>query len=365
MSTKKANILKNQRGLASILVTMILMIIISLIVIGLARLSRREQRQALDDQLSTQAFYAAESGVNDAIKLVNAHTPLLPSYATQCKNSGSFITDKSLANTLDAANSVSYTCVLVDNAPKDIQYPVSTDTSTIAPIIAHDDNGFGRNIESLQFSWQDKDAVKNASGCNPATSMTFPPNTGWPANCSMGIIRVDVMGAAIDGNNGGGNDFHRSTIASNTHTFFLYPVSSGGLTTLSWVPNGHEGMTVPVQCNGTPGPLQCTVLMDHIMPGINNYMVRMRSIYHESSVSITGYYRGIQTRLEGQTVIDATGKANDVLRRIQVRIPQATSYYVPEFSIQTGDILCKRLLITPGANTAATDNGSTACDPFH
>ena len=44
-----------QRGMASIIITMITMVIITLIVLGFATLSRREQRQSLDRQLSTQA----------------------------------------------------------------------------------------------------------------------------------------------------------------------------------------------------------------------------------------------------------------------------------------------------------------------
>jgi Tfp pilus assembly protein PilX len=58
-----------QAGMVAIMVTMILMIVISLIVVGFAQISRRNQRQALDRQLSTQAFYAAETGVNDASDL--------------------------------------------------------------------------------------------------------------------------------------------------------------------------------------------------------------------------------------------------------------------------------------------------------
>src|ERR1035437_8641163 len=58
----------NELGAASIIVTMITMIIISLIVIGFATISRRIQQQSVNTQLSTQAFYAGESGGEDARK---------------------------------------------------------------------------------------------------------------------------------------------------------------------------------------------------------------------------------------------------------------------------------------------------------
>ena len=66
---------RNQHGVASIFVVMILMTILALISIGFSHLMNRELRQSLDRQLSTEAYFAAESGVNDAkIYLANGGT---------------------------------------------------------------------------------------------------------------------------------------------------------------------------------------------------------------------------------------------------------------------------------------------------
>jgi hypothetical protein len=56
-----------------------------------------------------------------------------------------------------------------------------------------------------------------------------------------------------------------------------------------------------------------------------------------------------------QVQIDATGKVNDVLRRIQVRVPVTKSYAIPEFVIQTTDSICKQLEVSP-APTNTVDN---------
>ena len=66
MTAMPKRLKQSESGIVSLMMTLVIMLVISLIVIGIAQLSRREQRQALDNQLSTQAFYAAESGVNDA-----------------------------------------------------------------------------------------------------------------------------------------------------------------------------------------------------------------------------------------------------------------------------------------------------------
>ena len=44
----------NQQGLVSIVVTMLLILVMTLVVLGMSRNSIREQRQALDRQLSDQ-----------------------------------------------------------------------------------------------------------------------------------------------------------------------------------------------------------------------------------------------------------------------------------------------------------------------
>ena len=64
---KQQAIARNQDGLVSIIIVVILMIVISIIVLSFAKVVRNEQRQTLDRQLSTQAYYAAESGVNTCL----------------------------------------------------------------------------------------------------------------------------------------------------------------------------------------------------------------------------------------------------------------------------------------------------------
>src|SRR3954464_6641054 len=72
MRAKNAK-LNSEAGMASFLIVMILMLVITLIVIGFAQVTRRNSREALDRQLSSQAFYAAESGVNVTTNAIISH----------------------------------------------------------------------------------------------------------------------------------------------------------------------------------------------------------------------------------------------------------------------------------------------------
>src|SRR5688572_29540682 len=127
-----------QRGMVSILVTMLLMIVISLIVLGFAQVSRRNQRQATDRQLSSQAFYAAETGINDARNLIKgalATSTTIPPKPDCTPGSGPAAAFYgSLTPALDAANNVAYSCLMVDPAPAELVYDGITNKGTIIPV---------------------------------------------------------------------------------------------------------------------------------------------------------------------------------------------------------------------------------------
>ena len=61
---------KNQNGTASIISTLILVILLSLISIGFAKIMDRSLQNSLDSNLSSAANYAAQSGINDAMAYI-------------------------------------------------------------------------------------------------------------------------------------------------------------------------------------------------------------------------------------------------------------------------------------------------------
>src|SRR5581483_12189470 len=63
----------SQSGMASFLIVMIMMVVITLIILGFSQVTRRNEREALDRELSSQAFYAAESGVNVTTSKIAAY----------------------------------------------------------------------------------------------------------------------------------------------------------------------------------------------------------------------------------------------------------------------------------------------------
>src|SRR5688572_7682214 len=178
-----------EAGLVSIMVTLILMIVISLIVLGFAQISRRNQRQALDRQLSTQAFYAAETGVNDVRDLIKAAVLAgqnVPAKADCTGGTGpAAVFYAGLNPDLDAATAdeAEYTCVMVNPTPSTLLYGDIGPTGTVVPLIS----ASGANISRVTLTWQSKDDTTTpTNNCPTTTNNVFSSTGSWTCGYEIG-----------------------------------------------------------------------------------------------------------------------------------------------------------------------------------
>lgn len=324
---------REQQGFVAIIVAMILIALISLIALGFAFLVRQNQRSALNRQLSTQAFYAAESGVNDVVKNLDTVGSI-----NDCSQTASIGGQPNL----DGEN-VKYTCVLVNKAPDTLVYDaISTNESTIANVKSAN----GESIESLQVSWQDSGAEPN-TGFAAASANFQLPQVPTMNNCSafpgcnqdiadfpknIGMLRTTIIPATTAG-------------STASKTVFMYPQKSSNAHNGSTVSfNGNDGVFALGQCNpNNTTPRQCTVTINDV-PSPEFYL-RLKAIYKPVAVTITAKNSsGAVIPISGaQVVVDSTGRAQDVVRRIQVRVPLAPAYYFPEFGVESATTICKRM----------------------
>lgn len=343
-----------ERGMVSILVTMLLMIVISLIVLGFAQISRRNQRQALDRQLSTQAFYAAEAGINDARNLIKGALisgSAIPPKSDCTPGSGAtLLFYGGLAASLDPPkNTVSYSCLMVDPTPKVLQYNDIGTTGTIIPMTSLS----GANLSTLKLSISTKDrSLHPANGCPSSVNASFSKTTVWTTtNCGFGVFRFDLVPTT--------GSLSSSGLQDKTMTSFLVPMSSGGVSTVAYPaapPASRNGNNRVAMACGDTG---CTMTITGL--SANQYYMRVTSLYKEVGLVITGTDSSGNPILfkDAQAVIDATGKAQDVLRRVQVHVPLTTanSNQLSDYGLVSTDAICKRFAIMDGYFTskAATD----------
>lgn len=363
--TMNSKRLKNdQRGFVAITVALFIIALVTIITISFAYLIRKEQKEALDRQLSTQAYYAAESGVNDAVTALKAGT-------ISDKISCSDMTG--LNPTVNAVANVKYTCVLISQEPTSLIYDNrAKDTTQLVHVRSASNIGF------ITISWEDSD--KDEAFASSGTHFYFPEKKyidtppGGDVNADFpnhtGLLRASITPAkeATSADN----------LLTRSQTLFLYP-NGGGIG--NYIPVGstptnsvnfrsggqesQEGLFVDGQCNkdnknpNSNKPRFCNVVVDVRGPTTNDFYIRLRPVYKKVSVTIKAYAPGdvnyvTPLPLRGsQAVIDATGKAQDVLRRIQVRVPLQDDYYYPEFALESMDTICKRFSTWPGGSSVA------------
>lgn len=351
----KKTLALNQAGIASIIVTLLLMLIVSLIVLGFATVSRREQRQSLDRQLNSQAYYAAETGINDVQKYIKDQLLLSPIFTTgfnQCTGPGSFeatysaYTGIANSNVIGGGGTTSYSCVLVDPTPPELVYQdVEQSGSIVVPI----NNTSASPIQTITLSWQATDNSIDFGACPAAT--TFPAGNAWP--CGTGGLRVEL--AQFDAPR------TRDDLINAQKVAVFMPVS--GVPSI-WTPGASPGDIVGVGCSSATVPRYCSVTINALNITTTAYL-RIRTLYRPASLQISASDGSSTVRLSGaQAVVDVTGKANDILKRVQARIPisptSANFNTTFGFAIESVDSICKKYILVPPATV--TDNSGTA-DP--
>ncbi|HUY85450.1 MAG TPA: PilX N-terminal domain-containing pilus assembly protein [Candidatus Dormibacteraeota bacterium] len=356
----------DQRGFASIVIAMVMILVLSLITVGFAQLMRREQRSALDKQLSSQAYYAAESGVNQAVSAINAGYFQTTGIAkTTC---GTIRGDTYFSkNTVGSDPNVSYPCLLVNPTPPSLQYSTIDTTAPKVVELEGLDTSSGKptSISTIEVSWQDPNGAGFAPGCG---SGLFKPagSGGWTYT---GLLKVELIAL----NDGRGNPaFDRTSLTNHAFTAFLCPNSSGSgqVGSLTYFSNigAASGAIINGQCNSAnpsrsstaspPTPLNCNAQIT-TLNNLNEstFFLVMRSIYSATTVTIAAY-DGSGTQLnigDAQVLVDSTGKAQDVLRRVQVRVPVHNNYNLTD-GVDAAASLCKQLQLTP----ASANNSSTS-----
>jgi len=360
---KKRHGVSSQRGMASIVITMVTMVVISLIVLGFAVVSRREARQSLDQLQSTQAFYAAETGVEDARKAIKTQIAAgLPvPDKTNCTTNDPGVTLYPTGNAMqvDSASNISYTCLQVDPSPESLEFDGVDGDSTVIPLTAA-----SGSIRRVEITWTPTSTTGNPSVCPSDITDKFSPQSGTNAwQCGYGVLRVDVV--PTDG------ALTRANLSTGSYGGFFQPVNYSATGSDNYAGNTGTPRLVAANCN-TASYGSCKAIIDQL-PGSTSASVRVSSMYQTSNVKVVAYNNngvgGSPISLNGvQAKVDVTGKASDVLRRIQVRLPLVqTNTLFPGSAITSNGSICKRFETAPSYLSipviADADSSNAMCQP--
>lgn len=344
MNTSSTQRTSNQQGIVSISVAVVFIMVISLVVLGFSQVSRRNSRSALDRQLSSQAYYAAESGVNDVkaqiAKFLETGQPI-PAQ-DDCKG----VYTKNNGDVRTSAEGNRYTCLLVNPTPKEI-----VKDSVSKPVVIPLNAGDGA-LDTNTITWKptrNAAATATIDKCPRAELNRLPNSAEWSIDCKYGLMRIDLMPADTD------TIANPTSAARNTMTLFLFPSRDATAPTITYdktTPNAYgsgapQGLKVNASCNET----ECKAIISGL--NFSGAYLRMQSLYASASQVVIDA-KDETTFERSQVVIDVTGKSQDVLRRIQVRasITGTTTITtggtsVADFAMQSAGSICKRYVAAP------------------
>ena len=388
-----------QSGMVSILTVLFFMIFISILVVSFIKIMSDEQRQATDSDLSSSAMAAAQSGTEDAKRIIQhcldaspngynakgggaACTKMLSSATaadpctiltgtafgmnglrTQLGINDASGSDGILVGT-DTANSSYrqyYTCLTINDQTADLKYSLNEGRSIIIPLKTS-----GVPASAI-FDWKVSDGTY---AVNNSLATPLQTNADWksssvPPQRKPPLLRVQFI--AYDSS---GPGFDLNTVNSESRTLFIYPTgdTSGMAAAVSGIgADGNRGAPgflrtssgypiVPALCSAGTG-YSCSKEINGLSSS-RKYYIRLSMLYGDGKMAevtvrakdaSAGPLRFDQVQYD----IDVTGKANDVFRRVQSRVSFGIPDVVmPEYALETAGDICKDIIVSDVPNTS-------------
>jgi len=319
----------NQEGFASLIIGLVLVTVMALITVGFAALTRHEQQQSLSKELSTQAYYAAESGINDITHLIKTNYASISGNSTVISNNNnqnnclttSDFASLGLSPTINAANGVQYTCAIVH-----LQTDTLDETGILPDTARTVVTDTSAGLTDLKINWNTADSQTGTAG----SGFPYASASTWNA---PGVVQLSVT--PLDG-----TTEKRTDLINKTFTVYLYPSSGSNTVPYSAAASG-QGKIVGGSCSNG----YCSANISGL-PGGTHYLVHMLMQYDKSDVHISGSSGGTAIKFSGgQAQIDVTGQARNVFKRLKVSIPIGQGNDLANYALEAQNI-CKRLELT-------------------
>lgn len=386
----------NQKGLASIIITSIVVSILTILAAGFAIIMDKELQNTTNRELATQAVYAAESGLNDAKSFAQSRLAVGVDPSTNGKcidvnaNSPPFVKNGSISgdyNNSQNNNTDKYTCVMINARPPELAYKVNAGDSLTFKMVPYASQDGQSNalstISSIYFSWENQNYNSSGTplplpGADTNHRLPKEPEFNNQGECGVGLnctgmLEVTIYPVLSSDNNVDANQ--DAKIAQSARTYFLY--SNGGDGSVGTKTYSANGAFIEGNCNSSNHPSlpyigsssgYCNSAVTGLPVGVVFYTVRIRALYAPQKVFIQAADSSKKPANLGkaQVVLDATGEGNNILKRISERVTLDNNF-LPQYGIQSMDTLCKSFAIPYGGEAATLQdlaaNSDSACLP--
>ena len=286
-----------RQGMSSIVFAIAFVTILSLLSIGFATIARRDTNEVLDRTLSYQAQYAAESGVNKAIKQINNGTTA----QTDC-------------DSFTLSSDVSVTC---------LKWGLANDNK----VVLNNINEYPKNIKLVPGGGATIESIKLEWSYDTFTIPNHSPSSNLP---------VDINGNSV-------LKIALAEVGGTTNNLMYAVASTNGISSTSLA----DGSVVYTLCNAGI----CTL---DISTGVTGNWYLALSTLGEGVSNIKIQALDSASRpvdlVDIQYLIDSNAIANGVTKRLQARVPKEASSWLPGNAV-TANRICKDIKIDSNNNT--------------
>lgn len=374
----------------SLFVVIFAILLMSVVTIGFLRIMTNDQSKASSNDLAQSAYDSSQAGVEDAKRALIWYTQKCTGTATPDTKCATFVSNLSSCNlslrtagvisvadsgtgtdevkvqqstnvdasgnSIDSALNQAYTCVKMTLDTDDYVGALTNNQTVVVPIVTT-----GALPTSLTIEWFGRDDTSDTTGKVSVTAPTTPPQkllSTWPANRPP-VVRAQYMQV---GNSFRLSDFDSTAAGgkSDTNTLFLYPATNGvtsAVMTDRDVRRSPTGNVTPAATNSVPllskcattvaaGGYACKITLQLPAPVSGTAKaayLRLTSMYAATHFRVT-LAGGVKFK-NVQPIVDATGRANDVFRRVQSRIEYTTFPY-PDAAVDVTGNFCKDFGVT-------------------
>lgn len=373
---------KYTSGAVSIFAVIFATLLLTVLTIGFISLMIVAQQRAINNDLSQSAYDAALAGVEDAKRAVRAcaddsASPVCAPLAApaDCKviaragingdaneNETRITSNSSSGGQFDQA----YTCVNISMNSPDYLAKMTTSNTQIVPLRATG------SVDEIVIQWFTQEDNGGQSAAVPGGNWdSLPPISGWN-NGAPPLLRVQLI---TPGESFSLNELN-GTVKSST--VFLRPstvapgVPASQVVTINdssparaTVVGSYNNSLNPVACsrNFAQGGYACQVTLKleenrGISEGASqNALLRLDLMYRDANVRVSLFNGPTSVDFNGvQPVVDSTGRASDLFRRVESRLRLGSDFSYPSYVVDLENALCK--------DFAVNDTGATgSCNP--
>lgn len=388
---------QTKKGAASIYVVVFATILFGVITLSFVSVILSEAGQSSDDDLSRSAYDAALAGVEDAKQAIieydkrckaGSSDPYCGSVggaggtikADGCMDMAKFVYSNTNlegevlisegtgteGESLDQA----YTCVTMSSEADDFKATLDSSTPTMIVPIGKNSTGGIAEIETIEFNWFSPVNLKNGKKHdNLNNNGKFNQSSSSPVPSALTLTLI-VAPSSVDLSSFENSDYIGQSVMvllpSDSGT--KNEIDSNDIRNAALASQQDPNQPFKINCDEKNTDYACKVTLqvkDYFAAntGAANAFLIVSNTYNDgldNDFSVALKNGGKTVKFNGaQVTVDSTGRANQLVRRVEARIdPADLGFPVPEYALQFGgegdDALSKAFYIT---NNCWTENG--------